>query len=191
MSSIVLKKKPKKNVGLNIEDFKYLDKKQLPKLILGIKIDPSEFNEELSSYGYEFTPGKEWHKIAHQSAGLGCHQHYLIGTFLKPRSLLVAGGMQHLTKKWLGTNTGVGKISLQEIKNYHNDLVSIFAADCNHSFRDLNEGYYPIDLEYISRFTDEELPKNLDDLIIWKDGFQRAAHAGKLFNLVVLGPNSD
>ncbi len=182
-------KKESKNTVLDIGDFKYLPSNELPKLVLGIKVPLSAFDEDVSSFNYEFAPGKDWHKIAHQTAGMGCHQKYLIGTFLTPKSEFTFGAMKNICDGWLGRNTGIGGTTLREINDYSAKL-RLLQACCERSYADLEEGYYPIDIEYVKKFTDDVFPENLDDLIIWRDGFHRAGNSRK-FVLAILGKNSD
>lgn len=176
---------------LNEDDFKLLPRKELPQLVLGIKVPWQAFDDETMACHYDFTSDRTWVKINHQTAGLGCHHHYLHATLLQPKSELVTGGMALLSDKWLNSNTGIGGLGLDQLSEYQDDLKAIFNADCNLSYADFEEGYYPIDLKYINQLTSEILPADLDNLIIWRNGFQRAAGSGKRFVLAILGQNSD
>lgn len=179
--------------SLNIEDFKYLNNLLLPypQLVLGIKIPQESFRSEYFPRVYNFKPGREWLKIAHQTGGLSCHQHYFVCTLLTPKSANVFDSYQKLADKWYGTNAGIGGISLEEAIAYQNDLKQLLKVNCNVSWCMLEEGLYPIDAKYTSDLALDDLPKDFDELIDFKSGLERASGSINRWSLVVLGKNSD
>lgn len=187
-----MSRKPHSKSPFTIEDFFYLPEPFLPALILGIYVPASSFRSDLdSSRDYHFKRGREWKKIAHQTAGLACHQHYIIGTILKPTDHALEG-MRILSKKWLDTNVGLGGGTLDELNEYRADLKRLFGADCNRSHRHFEEGFYGIDIEFARILTGEKLPwDDLDSLIEWKSGFDRAIGCINRWGLWVLGENCD
>lgn len=178
---------------LKRDDFKHdWDLKlTLPVLVLAIPVLDWAFKE--GDYkAYRFAPGRQWIKLAHQTAGLACHQHYMHATILTPKSVAVAQGMNELAAKWEDSQVGCfGGPTIDGLLDYRADLKRLFGADCNHSHRDFEEAIYPIDIEDLPKLTDEPMPKNRDDLIVWKDGWQRAMGCINRFRLYILGPNSD
>jgi hypothetical protein len=181
----------------NFGDFKYLDELGLtmPQLVLGIEIPGSCFDDEpgWSCHQYDLKSDRNWVKIAHQTAGLACHQHWMIGTFLKPKSVELLQNMQKLSDKWLDSNAGVFGLSLAEANEYDGDLKYLFGVGCNRSWKDMEEAFYPIDCtpENIAAMTDEVLPNDLDELIEWGSGWERAIGCVNRWRLFVLGLNSD
>ena len=178
---------------LTVEKFKYADQLgiQLPALILGIEVKPWEFEKPDLQRTYNFKPGRTWVNLAHQTAGLACNQHYIHATVLTPISEKVAHGMKMLEKKWLDSNAGVFGVSLKELNEYDADLRHLFGASCNSCHRGFEEGIYPIDIGCISQLAADDLPKELDDLIEWKDGWSRAIGCIGRYGLWVVGENSD
>ncbi len=160
-------------------DCQYLEESQLPTLVLAV---PQK---------YDFKKGRIWQGIAHQTAGHGCHQHYMYGTILKPKSEIVEK-IQHINKHWLDSDCGWAReATLDEILKYRKQLQELLGVDCNQSYADFEEGIYPIDctIENLGKLTAEKFPKELDSLIRWnKDEpyFHRAD-----WKLYLLGENCD
>lgn len=167
------------------EDFKYIQNDE-PLLVLAVKVNPDYYGE------YKFTNKRDFVKIAHQTAGIGCHQHYMVGTILKPKWHILAN-MQTLTAKWLDSCAGVMGVHLNDVVAYREDLKRFFQMDCNLSYRDFEEAIYPIDCttENLKVLTDEQLPENLDDLIVFSDDMQRFIGSIGRWSLYILGPNCD
>ncbi len=142
-------------------DCQYLEESQLPALVLAV---PQK---------YDFKKGRAWQGIVHQTAGHGCHQHYMYGTLIKPRSKLMSK-IQQITQHWLDSDCGMGGgVALDEILEYRKQLQEELEVDCNHSYLDLEEGIYPIDctIKNLRKLSAEKFPKELDSLIKWnKDG---------------------
>ena len=175
---------------LKIEDFKYLDSIcSSPELILGLQFDKKNFSE-YPPKKLRFKSGREWLNIAHQTAGMACHQHYFTGTILKPKPLTKLV-MDRISGSWLNSNVGLGGITLTDANQYRNDLKTLLKVDCNNSWQSFEEALYPIDVEFLGDLTDEKFPKDLDDLIEWRDGFERACGCIGRWGIYILGKNCD
>jgi len=190
------KKKKRAETAKNIlrqEDFKYLDQTGvvLPQLVLGIEIPYDRFGGEYPATDYKFKPGRTWLKIAHQTAGLACHQRLILGTLLTPISVAVAQGMAELEKKWLDSNAGLFGNSLDSILEYRADLKRLFGADCNGCHEGFEEAIYPVDIEFLPKLAADAWPKDLDELIEWESGWQRTIGCVGRWNLWILAQNSD
>lgn len=169
-----------------MDEFKYIQKDFEPLLVLGIKMDPNNIEH------YKFKPGKNFINIAHQTGGLSCHQHYMVGIVLKPKWHILVN-MQSLVNKWLDTNVGVFGAQLNDVVEYREDLKRFFQMDCNESYTDFQEAIYPIDCTHdnLRQLTDDTLPDHLDDLIQFEDAFQSFVGSVNRWNLYILGPNCD
>lgn len=174
---------------LKIEDFKYADQLgiTLPQLVLGIEVDPrSEY-----ARAYKFKPGRAWLKLAHQTAGHACHQHYLYATLLQPKTVEIAQRMNILACRWHDSQVGVFGARLDTVITYRSDLQKLFEADCNDCHTKFEEGYLPIDIDYIGKLAADQLPKDLDDLIDFASGWERGMGCVGRFGLYCLAENSD
>ncbi len=177
---------------LTVEDFKYLDELgfPLPQLILGIEVDRSRLTGE--QLDYKFKPGRQWHKIAHQTAGHACAQHYIVGTLLKPKTPQIQKGIAALNDKWLDSDAGVFGVSLEEVLTYRQDLKTLFGADCNQSYSKFEEGFYPLDLEFLPKLAADSLDvEKLDDMVEWPSGFARMCGMVGRWSLLIAGENGD
>lgn len=163
----------------------------LPSLVLAIPVPDDAFRDDADYRGYRFKSGRTWHQLAHQTGGHACHQHYMHATLLTPLSADIQLRMNALSKQWYGTNAGVFGPTLNELGSYRADLARLFGADCNVSYPSFEEGIYPIDTEHGAKLAADALPKDLDDLIEWKDGFQRACGCIGRWKLYVISQNSD
>lgn len=181
--------------ALKLEDFHYADQLglALPQLVLAIEIPKRGFEEDARTY--QFKLGRTWLKLAHQSAGHACHQHYLLATVLTPKTVKVAQGISALDRKWLDSQAGCWGVPLSGVLDYEADLKRLLGAGCNTSYRSFEEGFFPLDTEFLSAVAAEadlaSLPKDLDDLIEWRTGFERVGGSVGRWKLIVLGENSD
>lgn len=177
---------------MSVEKFKYVDQigLTLPLLVLGVRVKDWEFKDEENARDYKFAKTRTWHRIVHQTAGLACHQKHLTGTIITPKTGEVAMGLSGIATEWYDSNVGIGGASLENILKYRESLLKI-GLDCNYSYPDFEEGFYPIDPEYARQISAEPLPSNLDDLIEWDSGLSRAIGSINRWGLWVLGPNSD
>lgn len=138
-------------------------------------------------------PGREWQYIEHQCGGIACHQKKFFGTPVVPRGK-IALGLAHISEHLYASEIGAFGTGLDDVLQYREMLLDL-GLDCQYSYTDLEEGYYPIDLpEDLSSILDEELPKDLDDLIDWD---KEHGHLGKMlgiigrWSLVWISQNSD
>ncbi len=173
-----------------VDEFKLVEEHELPMLFLGMRIE-SDF--DLSDKSYLKHPVLKWRKMCHQTAGIGCHHHYLWGARLPPRNTSVERKMKALSEKWLDSNAGTFCSSLEEIIEYRNDIRTLFGVDCDHEYRDFEEGIYPMECSErsLKRMTSLELPERLDSLLKFK------TRMGVMFGIIgrwklyVLGHNCD
>jgi hypothetical protein len=184
--------KKKRNTDLEIEDFKYLSDLNLalPQLVLGIEFPKASFGSEYQKT-YKFKPNRQFHKIVHETRGMSRNQRYLIGTLLTPKPEFLKS-IENLADDWFETGTGAVKdVSLSSINSYSKELKMTLKADCNSCWRSFEEAYYPIDAEYAHFLAVDLLPKNLDDLIDFDSGYERAIDSINRWKLVILGKNSN
>ncbi len=162
----------------------------LPRLVLVTEPDVrSLFDGDARDYA--FKPGRDWLKIEHQTAGHRCNQRYLIGTVLTPKNPEVSRGMVALARKWFNSQAARGENPLDALIDYRADLKSFLNADCNDSHGKMEEGLMPIDIQFLPQLVTETLPKDLDDLILFDTGWERAAGCADRWQLYVVSVNSD
>jgi hypothetical protein len=172
---------------MDLKDFRYISEigeVSLPCLVLAV--DGERYRD------YAFSDTRKWLYIVHQTAGHMCNQHYMVGTVLRPCTVEVMTHMNTISGYWLDSQCGF-LLSLDEVLKYREQLQMYLEVDCNRSFMDLEEGIYPIDCEpeYIQKLTDEKLPGDLDDLIVWESDMDRFCGFIGRWHLYVLGPSSD
>lgn len=173
---------------LALEQFRFADQLglHLPQLVLGIEVDRRELAGD-SRRDYAFQPGRQWHKLAIQTAGVASRQRYLIGTLLRP-SERAAKGIPIVYQRWRATSVGAQCATLTQLGAYRADVKQLFGADCDQSYAAFAEAFYPVDLTYLPELAADALPNPLDDLIRWDSGFDRMAFANR-WTLGVLTPN--
>jgi hypothetical protein len=164
------------------KNFNYLD--VLPQLVLAVKV----YHE----YDLEYKFKEEFKPIAHQTAGIACHQHYMYGTLLKPKKEALES-MVKMSDHWLDSNSGAFCCSLDEILEYRKQLQDWFGLDCNISYANFEEGIYPIDCsaKALATLQTENFPEELDDLIEWEDDFDRVCGSVHRWSIFILGENCD
>jgi hypothetical protein len=167
------------------DEYKFLDldlKLTLPQLVLAVY---SPFD------GLPFKDTRKWIKIVHQTAGIACHHPKFLGTILTPTKYMKRY-MKWLSDKWYESNCGAFGATLDELAAYDYDL-SDFSLSCNRSYKYLEEGLYPIDIEddTLVRIAENKLPTKLDDLIDWKSDMDRFLGCIGRWNLFIVGENSD
>ncbi len=178
---------------LDIESFRYLDDLNvaLPALILGIEVPEAAFRPDSLDglrYAYTFQPGRQWLRIAHQYGPAGRRSAYYLATLLKSLDSSTQTRLEMLAGGYRTDITTDG--TLYSVNAYDQDLRDTLAhrqINCNHSWRDFDLGRYPIDLEHLPVLTADKLPANLDDLIEWQSGTQRAAGSVGRWKLLLLG----
>jgi hypothetical protein len=178
---------------LRLEDFRYADQLRiaLPQLALCIEVDRRSLSEDGDARDYQFKPGRTWHKLAHQTAGHACHQHYAHCTLLTPKTPAIGQALLSLTKIYEDSQLGCFGVSLDSVVEYRGRLQSFVQADCNRVHQDLEEGWLPIDIEFLPQLAADKLPSDLDELIHWDSGFARFAGSLGRHRLVVIHENSE
>jgi hypothetical protein len=161
-----------------------------PVLALAIEVLPVTLNAGLKRYN--FRPGREFRLIEHQTAGHACHHHLLWITELAPRDE-VRIALKDIAGHYLDSDMGCWGVRLDQILEYRARISAVLNADCNDSYLDLEEGIYPIDCtaENLNRLCSDELPKDLDELIEFKDEFDRVCGSVGRWKLLLLGENCD
>ncbi|MEK6861284.1 MAG: hypothetical protein AABY07_04900, partial [Nanoarchaeota archaeon] len=95
---------------------------------------------------------------------------------------------------WLDSDCGLfSVVSLEEILEYRGQLNKLLDVDCDLSYKDFEEGIYPIDcsVENIRKLVLEEVPNHLDELIKWEHEFEKVGGCVNRWNLYILGHNCD
>lgn len=159
---------------------------QLPILVIGV----NPFKHCIRNH--KFPP--EFEFIDHQTGGIACHHPGLLGRAL-PVAHTTRIAMEALHSRWYGSNCGaLFGANLKEIIKYESDIYELLGVSCNNSFNDLEEGYYPIDIEEAQKLTTEKLPEDLDDWIEWTGPensiFKNLGAIGR-WSLRIYGENSD
>jgi hypothetical protein len=180
---------------LRFQDFEPLAQSELPALVLGINVpiehlrDPEDAAVYAGLYELNFKPGRVWRKIVHDTCGAAFKPVYWIGMVLKPTTY-AAQRLRVIADTKRGTNLGWQSAPrLSELINYREWLSAVLKVGCDRSYGQYCEGLYPIDPEYVSWLTQDELPKDLDELVEWESGLQRARGAESRWSLAVFGPN--
>lgn len=166
--------------NIDREQFKYFNDLDLPLLVLS------------TNHNYNFNNKKEWIKIAHQTAGIACHNHYFYGTIIEPKKY-VKKVMKDISDYWYESNAGLFGSSLDEILIYRNQLNEKLDVDCNNSYKSFEEGLYPIDctIENIQKLSRYNFTSDLDSLIKFDKKVDRFFGSINRFNLYIIGENSD
>jgi hypothetical protein len=116
----------------------------------------------------------------------------MVGTLLEPRPE-IAEAFAELDRRWQGSCVGMFDSSLERILEYRRNLRELAgpAVDCEWSFRDFEEGIYPLDIsgDALDAVTAEVLPADLDDLIVWQDDLARMIGGSGRWRLYLLGSN--
>ncbi len=132
--------------------------------------------------------------ISHQCGGIACHHMSMTVLPLTPNPMILAG-MQLLEREWYDTCMGALGTSLEDVLLYRSQLKSLIHADadCNMSYRDLQEAVYTIDLDMrvIRELCEDELPDDLDDLIKFDTDMSRVLGMVGRWKCYILAENSD
>jgi hypothetical protein len=153
---------------------------ELPQLVLAVDVDDPlklKFKE------------RKWLRIAHQTAGHACHQHYMTATILDVQPQMWEF-VKQLNTTWLGTDCGVFGVTMNELEGYR-ALLRSYGLDCNLSYQDFEEAIYPIDCNFIGGISDDILPADLDDLIEWRSDTDKVIGMIHRWKLYILGENCD
>jgi len=174
--------------NFDLKDFEYFSETDMPLLVLGTDININFPRKYIPKQKFKFK------KIAHQTAGHACNQHYIFGLILEPKPE-VKKAMIDICEDWLDSDAGVFGVPLNEILKYRQQLNSTLKVDCNSTYPDFEEGIYPIDysrenLEKLSRNI-KSIPEKLDDMLKWEKELYRIAGCIGRWQLFILGPNCD
>ena len=167
------------------KECRYFDEAELPVLVLA------------TEHKYDFTDLREWAPIGHQTGGHFCNQHYIIGTILKPRAK-VKEAMREINDTWLWSDISSEMAApLDDVLRYREQLKNI-GVDCQFSYRDFEEGLYPIDFSYrnLRKLAVDKIPKDLDlekKLLKWPDDATDLEKYSSIFmwKIYILGSNCD
>jgi thiol-disulfide isomerase/thioredoxin len=182
------------------EKFFYINSES-PYLVLYTHANPYPQDDPHNEF-YTFRGGKpnfvtpnQWYNIMHQTAGYACHHYYIYAKFLKPRKEMEPLLFQ-LLKKY-NDSCIARNPNLETAKEYQN-ILKKYGLDANYDYTYLEEGFYPIDIDYIEKVTSERLPKDLQKLIKTPEKKQNKKDRQNWsflhqvnFYLAVLGPNCD
>lgn len=160
---------------------KYLASEELPALVLALETENSIHPDYKD---------REWKYIAHQTAGVMCHQHYMLALELSIKPELKKP-IHDLIEHYYESMFGLGFATLTDMNKYRAYIKKNLKVDCNLSFHALEEGYYPIDVKYADKLTNDFLPKNLDDFLDFKTPVHKLLGCLNRWKLFILGENSD
>lgn len=175
------------------EQFRYPDDLgiRLPALVLGIEVEWYHASEDDGVRAYRFKAGSgfDFKPIVHQVGGLRCNHRYIVGTVLPWVNVEVLQNAQRLNERWYDSSVSTN-CSMDTLNEYRADVKRLLGADANHS-HSFEEAYYPIDIEHLPKLTSATLPADYDDLIDFRDGFERAMGCMGRWSAVILASNSD
>ncbi len=163
------------------EKCEYIPDSKLPKLVLAVHKN------------YNFNKKEGWEYIVHQTAGHMCANYHMIARELRPRKGLKEK-IQEINDTWLESCSGMSRNPmLDDVLEYRKQLNELLGVDCSFSYDRFQEGLYPIDCdsESLNKLTSERFPKDLDNLIGWKDNLERCMGTIGRWNLYILGENCD
>jgi hypothetical protein len=181
------KKKPTR-VPKKTPPFYYINDDTKPYLVLFCKI--SEDFPTLYDNNKLKNPEK-WIKIFHQTAGYACHHHFMDALFLNPTKKGQAL-MDELVEKY--NDSCISNPTL-ETANEYEAILKKFGFSANRTAFELEEGFYPIDIEFLNKLSLDKFPKNLQELCVPRDTTDKKALKRWIpwrhFELAILGPNCD
>ncbi|MBD3249637.1 hypothetical protein GF336_06345 [Candidatus Woesearchaeota archaeon] len=163
------------------EKCRYIADSDLPKLVLAVHDS------------YNFRKKEDWKYVVHQTAGHGCHNIYMLAREIRPRKN-IKEKIQEISDTWLDSCWGMSRSPmLDDLLEYRKQLNNLLGVDCSFSYNRLEEGIYPIDCDEksIKKLTSEKLPKDLDNLIGWKDNLEKCMGIIGRWNIYILGENCD
>src|SRR5437867_514803 len=111
------------DLGFNPDDFKWAEERDLPLLVIAVRA------EHAGKDGVRLVPALAekfpLRRISHQTAGHGCHHHYLHAIVLTPMAEFL-NGMYKLEKKWLDSDAGwMADPPLDEVLKYREDIKAL------------------------------------------------------------------
>jgi hypothetical protein len=191
---------------MNTKDFKHLGWEcdseyglaiPLPQLVLAIEYSYDDLKKMATPFNFIHT---DFRLIAHQTAGLGCSQHHLSALVLEPANAGVKAAMAELSKQGCDSQYGCwDRPTLSQLVAYQQLVRDLFFGcelSCEHSYSQLEEAYYPVDITPASLAAlvapSNCLPQDLDELLMQDDYNRRHWRSWPhRWQLLILGENSD
>lgn len=131
---------------------------------------------------------KDWVKFYQQTAGYACMHMPVWARFLKPNPE-IAGLMKTLADDWFECCI-YPNASLETVNKYEK-LLKKYGLTCNRSHPELQEGFYPIDIECLAMVTSERFPKDLKSLVSSNKNDRWASVWGPRYGLAIMTENCD
>lgn len=161
------------------------DLEERPRLLLGVL--PGWLSRDVQ-------PDKDrrWLHLRHQSGGMNCTQVELVATELTPRPEREAG-LLRLSLRFYDSNLAGWGTTVDDLVTYRAALRELLGVDANLSYGDLREAIYPVDVtaEHLRHLTGDELPADLDELLVFDHPAARAMGMLNRWRLWIITQNSD
>ncbi len=164
-------------------------------LVLYVSTDPSRSTPEIPAFRPpRFKTPSKWNLLFHQTAGFACHHRYMYACFLPPRPAIRKLGSLLLSRY---NGSLLAQPVTLDTANEYNDLLRSYGLTSNHSFTELEEGFYPIDIECLGKVTSEKFPRDLRAALLKPMPRYHKRNVAALmanwvnFGLAILGPNCD
>lgn len=137
-----------------------------------------------------WTEPNKWVKLFHQTGGHACTHHQMYARFLKPKKEIEP--LFDLLMELYNDSCLYSPPSLEVATGYET-LLKEFGLSANSSYSELEEGFYPLDIDCLSKVTSEKFPKDLNKLVKAPEkGEKKFSFLNwRFFNLAILGPNCD
>lgn len=179
---------------INADNFQYVQEAGEPVLVMGMMVN--NFQDPVPDQA-DLAPEYKWQTIVHQTAGHGCHQRYMVGIVLNAKDYVVEH-MKKISNHFLDSEIGcIGTPCLDDILKYREMLRAMtMVVDCNYSYRDFEEGFYPINcsIHSLNALCKDKFPDDLEELLHWDEsatGFDKIFGSVNRWSLVILGDNCD
>lgn len=153
-----------------------------PALLLGIRVPDHAFERPELWPCYETAPGRTWHKVVTRAGQYGFTHHRYLATVLTP----AAGVTMAAAKLHSAHSSTPDRPSLDQVVSYRQSLRNLLGVDCAQSYGAFSSFHYPIDVEHVTSLTGDSLPANLDDLLEWQSGLERARLSVGRWSLVIV-----
>lgn len=171
---------------LKESDFLPLQGGELPGLYLGISYSQEQIVDE-GVVLLRFFERKRWKKVLRSpGSGFGVKKkQFLLCTRVKT-SKSIDDSIKAVIEEFSPARFSGGELSLSQISIYNNALSKHLSAGCNYSFKNLSNGFFPIDISFLDNLSQEKFPKDLDEMVSWDSGFQRCAGSQNRWGLWIL-----
>lgn len=149
---------------LKFDNYEYLGWKSLdcsedPILILGLEYNTHYSKQKTAEECKpKFKKDREWHPIYHQSAGLMCHHHCIWASPLVVTEE-VQERFREFDKLYYDSCIGFPDSTIEDLLKVRKSYKEILKADCNFSYRGIEEAFYPIDFDYFNKLVDPSVEK--------------------------------